>query len=365
MPFHQSTFFVGLILVLATTAPAQQPDPVMDYATLLTSFGVRPDGRLQLESDNEPLTAVFLPTSAPVQAVITAAGSDQALHVQDFYKSNGDKVFTILESRGKYKEFKFTKPGEYLLTFRSGSQTLTQIPFSVINKSNNDEFNPQSVWYAQGPWSQWSYIYFLRRDGANANLEFRMWAHRRSFEPGTSTDNYDVVLKKDGDVIAAAKQGHVGTQYWRQLRFQLRNPASKGGRMFTLADLTAQDGNYRFVVTKNQQTHATFALTVKNGKPVFHRQQSSSFQPRHQYIIPRYHNLHTGISDSGDTVWMNRMTDADTQAAAASGAREVAGPTEEQRQRWRWLPTSLDPKRKFEFQTTDVITPHRHRAGRR
>ena len=58
--------FVG-VLSLAVPALAQNREPVMDYATLLTAFDVRPDGRLQLESDNEPLTAVFLPKSAPVR----------------------------------------------------------------------------------------------------------------------------------------------------------------------------------------------------------------------------------------------------------------------------------------------------------
>ena len=185
---------------------------------------------------------------------------------------------------------------------------------------------------------------------------FRMWGQRPTIESGSNTDQYDVVLKKDGDLVAEAKTGHVGTKYWLRLNFQMRNPQSKGGRMFTLKDLSARDGTYQFVVSKNGKLHAVFPLEVKNGKPVLHPRQASNYQPRSNYIIPRYSNMHAGINDIGDTFWMSRMAADSAKRVASSEAAEVTGPSPEQLKRWNWLPVSIDPKRTFEFKVTEIET---------
>lgn len=344
------------LLLLANISMAQQSEPVMDYATVLSSLNVRPDGTLRLEGDNEPLTAVFLPETTSAFAVITKADSDRPLHQQDFYKTGKNKVFTFLESRGKYKEFKFTETGDYILTFRTVNNVMTQVPFTVYNKSNDDEFDPKTIWYAKGPWSEWSYLYYLRRESGKAQLEFRMWGQREAFQAGTETDRYEVVLKKDGDVIAVSRTGHVGTQYWLRLEFKLRNPDARGGRAYTLEQLTSRDGIYDFVVSKNQKLHSAYKLKVENGKPLLHPRQASSHQPRHQYIVPRYANMSAGVSDPGDTFWMKRLSESQAAASNSSSAAEVAGPTAEQLKRWNWLPKSLDPNRGFKLAVTDVET---------
>ena len=352
----QSQIFI-LIFTLLGAAQAQQPEPVMDYATLLTSVDVRPDGRLRLENDNEPLTTVFLPDSANVVAVVTKAGSQTPLHTQDFYRTRGNKVFSFLQTRGKYKEFKFTEPGDYVVSFKSGNKVLTRLPFTLVRKSNNDEFDPITFWHTQGPWQDMAYIHYLRGGGDEANVEFRMWGQRAEFDStGTNADQYDVILKKDGDVVAEARTGHVGTPYWLRLTFQMRNPDSKGGRMYTIKELTSRDGTYQFVVSKNNQLYAVYPLEVRGGKPVLHPRQASNFQPRQQYIVPRYSNMHAGINDIGDTFWMTKMTAAEANSAASGKAAEVAGPTEEQRKRWNWLPLSVDPNRGFKFHVTDIET---------
>ncbi len=349
------TLFVISLLGFASTLSAQS-EPVMDYATLLTSFDVRPDGRLQLEDNNESLTAVFLPKQQEAIAVLSKAGSETPLHVQDFYKVQGTKIFTNLEARGKYKEFRFTETGDYWLTFKTQNRVMTQIPFTVTKQSNGDEFDPRVVWYADGPWDKWAYVYYLRRKGANAQLEFRMWGRRQAFEAGRETDKYDVVLKKDGDVIAKSRTGYVGTQYWLAQQFKLENPASKGGRPFTLQQLTKRDGEYQFIVSKNQELYAVHKLSVANGKPVLHPRQNNSHQPRSEYIVPRYANVRAGTSDGGDTFWMERVADSVAKSAAAGSAASVAGPTPAQLKRWHGLPSRIDPNRKFEMTVTDVQT---------
>ncbi|MEM7314667.1 MAG: hypothetical protein AAF497_16085, partial [Planctomycetota bacterium] len=106
-----------LALFLSSSVMAQNT-PVMEYTSVLHGLGVyHKTGGLKLEGRGELLTAVFLPANPNVEAVLTKAGSKTPIHRQDFYLSPINKAFTSLQARGKHKEFKFTQPGEYVLTY--------------------------------------------------------------------------------------------------------------------------------------------------------------------------------------------------------------------------------------------------------
>lgn len=349
-----------LLLTILTLIPSiamaqQQPAPVMEYAALLNSFDVDPQGRLQLEGSGDALTTIFLPQGAEVEAVITKAGSNTSLHVQGFYINHVTKAFARLQTAGKYKEFIFKEPGDYVLSYRTGGKVMTQLPFSVYQKSNDDQFDPKTAWYTRGAWSDWAYAYAQRKHKENATLQFRMWGKRVSFDGATVTDKYTVELKKDGDVVAVSRTGHIGTQKWQKLEFEMSHPESKGGRKFSVKQLGAREGSYHFVVTKNQQLHAVHELKITNGKPVLHPRQASDHSPRIEYMSPRYAGLSAPGLD-GDIVWMPRLPDATATAIASGKATAVAGPTDEQKKRWNWLPTSIDPNRPLKLTISDVET---------
>ena len=350
--------FALIVLFIAVPALAQQrPTPVMEYSALLSSVDINPrSGMLELGGKNDALTAVFLPQGAPVEAVITKKGSSTPLHVQDFYVQPVTKVFSRIDMRGKYRQFKFPGPGEYVITFRSGKQVMTQMPFTVFTKSNDDEFDPKTAWYTSGPWSNWAYAFSQLKNGADAQVEFHMWAQRVSFEGGTKTDVYDVDLKLNGDVVAVGRPAYCGTQKWLNLEIKLSHPEARGGRIYKVKDLVAQDGKYQFVIRKNKNVFAAYEMEIKGGKPVLHPRESSSYKPRTEYIVPRYAAITTGTDTAGNAVWMKRVGAADAKTIASGKAATVNGPTAEQLKRWYWLPTSLDPKRPFQFQTTNIET---------
>lgn len=349
------------VTLLAITAVAGQSQsamaqsPVMEYASLLDSFDVGPSGRLQLEGRGSALTTIFLPRGAEVEAVITKKGSNTPLHVQDFYINHVTEVFARLQTAGKYKEFVFQESGDYVLTYRTGDQVMTQLPFSVYKRTNNDAFDPRTAWYASGPWSEWAHAYARLKDGADATLQFRMWAKRESFDGASVTDKYTVQLKKDGDIIAQSGTGYIGTQEWLQLKLDMSEPESKGGRKFSVKQLGARDGKYHFVVYKNQQLHSVYELTISNSMPVLHARQGSNYAPRTEYMAPRYAGLEARGTE-GNIVWMRRLPDAAAKAIAEGQAAEVAGPTDEMKQRWHWLPTGIDPNRPFKFTVSDIET---------
>ena len=353
---HHIVLFVLTLGVVFPSLTVAQQTPVMEYAALLNSVDVYPDGRLDLDNENDILTTVFLPQGASVEMVLTKRGSEKPLHVQDFYVHRNTKVFASIDMRGKRKEFRFTEPGDYEISFRTGGRVMTTLPFSVYTRSSDDVFDPRTAWYMSGPWSHWAYAFSKLSDGAEGQLEFRMWAKRESFDGATITDVYDVELKKNGDVLATGRTAHVGTQQWRALSFRMSHPESKGGRSYKVKSLVVRDGKYQFVVRKNREPFAVWEMTIEKGKPQLHPRESNTYKPRTEYIVPRYAALTDGTGRSGNTVWMERLSDVAAKSIAAADPKDVAGPTDEQMKRWHWLPMSIDPKRPFHVAVTDIET---------
>ena len=126
--------------------------------------------------------------------------------------------------------------------------------------------------------------------------------------------------------------------------------------IFLLKNLVARDGNYTFVVNKNKKLHAVYKLVVENGKPILHPREASNYKPRTEYIVPRYAALTDGAGRPGNAVWMSRVEDTVAKRIADAGPASVAGPTDEQKKRWNWIPTSIDPNRPFQVVITDIET---------
>ncbi|MEM8734823.1 MAG: hypothetical protein AAGG44_11400, partial [Planctomycetota bacterium] len=347
--------FIFLALSGSRAFAQQMPSPVMDYASVLNTLDVYPNGRLDLEGSGGVPTTVFLPHGTPVEAVLTKKGSSTPIHVQDFYVNHATEVFAGLKTAGKYKEFIFTEPGDYVLTFRGGGRVMTQFPFRAYVVRNKDEFDPRTAWYLDGPWGDWAYAYARLRDKADATVQFRMWAKRVSFDGPTETDQYTVELVKDRDVIAVSRTNYCGTQKWQALDFEMTLPASKGGRHFTARQLGAQDGEYQFLVRKNESLHAVYRLQVQDAEPVLHPRQSSGFSPRHEYMVPRFAAL-TAPGEAGKIVWMEKLSAKEVTALVDRKSNSNAGPSEATKKRWTWLPNKLDPKRPFQFVISDVET---------
>lgn len=352
---HVILLFIVTCLI-GSQVHAQQRTPVIEYASLLNSFGVSPDGWLEFNRSNDALTSVFLPSGAEIEAVVTKSSSDTPIYTQSFAVQPVTKVFSRIDQRGAVQQFKFEETGDYVLTFRSGTHVMSVLEFTVYTRKSDDEFDPRVVWYTDGPWADWAYAYSKLSEGGNGTLQFRMWAKRESFESGTKSDIYDVDLKKDGDIVAVGKSGYISTQRWRNLHFVMRHPESKGGRNFSVKQLAARDGKYQFVVKKNGEFHAVYEMVVENGKAVLHPREADDHEPRHQYICPRYAALTDGAGGAGNTVWMDRLDDDAAKSVAAEEPKAVAGASAEQRRRWEGLPTTVDPNRPFEIVVTNVET---------
>lgn len=357
------TFFSPFATLIAVSilpwqlVVAQQPSPVMEFSSVLSSLDVQhQDGRLQLEDDNAALATAFLPHGAKFDVVISEAGSDEPLFVQPMAVSQPFAIFNRVAARGNSREFKFSKPGNYVATYRADGKPMTVVPFEIEFVKNGDEFDPKTHVYANGPWSEFAYLFASVNDGAEANLQVCFWVRKKSFDPNPEADRYTVELRKDGDVIAQSEGGSSNSKKWQFMRLRLKHPDSKGGRELKVKELA--DGQYDVMVMRNNELHAAFQFDFSDGKPQFHPRQASDYQPRTEYIVPRFPGLLgvQGDDSAGHIIWMERLSDSDAASIADAAPKAAAAVSGEQKARWNWIPRSIDPNRPFQLSITDVET---------
>lgn len=265
-------------------------------------------------------------------------------------------VFNRVEARGNLKQFKFTKPGDYIATYRANGKPMTAVPFSIEFEKNGDQFDPKTHVYASGPWSRFAYLFASVNAGQEADLQIRFWVRKKSFLPNPDADRYTVELRKDGDLIAVSNGGSSNSKKWQFMRAELMRPASKGGHALKLKELS--DGQYDVLIKRNADLHAVFRFKVNGGKPMWHPRQASNFQPRTQYIVPRFPGIlgTQGDNSAGNMFWMERVSDADAKAIASTSASAAATISDEDKKRWEWIPRSIDPNRPFKLEITNIET---------
>lgn len=352
---RHSKAFLFVVLTIATTIQAAGPSPVMEYASVLSGLRVRhATGVLEFENGDQPLSAAFLPAGATVEAVVTQKGSQPPLVRQSFAVGRAQGVFHRVSPSGDIQQFKLTEPGDYVVTYLANRRVMTVVPFQVELVTNDDEFDPKTFVYLNGPWSNWAYLYAPLPDAITQVPEFRIWAKRKSFVVGHAADEYEIEVKLNGDVVATSNTGFISSQEGRMLRFPFRYPKSKGGRAMSMDDLTATDGRYQVVVKKNGALYAVWPFVVQDRQPVFHARQSSNHKPRFEYMVPRL----SGIGDHkpGKIIFMERLAPAEARAVAQGRSAEAAVPSSERRKQWKWFPHSIAPRRPFRLTISNVET---------
>ena len=206
----------------------QASTPVMEFSSVLTSLDVaHASGRLKLEDDNAALTTAFLPDGVPFDITIRKSGDDQPIHIQRMMIGRKQGVFRRVEARGLHREFKFPAPGDYVVTYRAGGKPMTKVPIRLEVVSDGDEFEPKAHAYLSGPWEDWAYLFSSVAGKENADIQFRFWAHRKTFERGS--DRYTAEFKLDGETIATSDSGVCGSNEWQFLKLNLQHlPAGEG-----------------------------------------------------------------------------------------------------------------------------------------
>ena len=243
-----------------------------------------------------------------------------AFHVQRF-----NKVFSRayacpdsakLQKEGFSQDIKLSGSGRYELVFYLNEDALTRISFDAELVQSGDPFNPGSTAHVDGPWKDLARLVsmFGRED---PQVSFEMWAKRR--EKGS--DQYEVKVKHEGDVVAVGRKRSVSSKNWGKLNFGLTYSRGLGRGVYRRSHLLKKDGRYDVVVTKSGKPYGVWSFVAKGGKVVPHARQALGYKPHGDWLMPRGMDLEKHNGWAFD--WMLR-SDAKTATARANAAPAAA-----------------------------------------
>ena len=330
-----------LLSILATSlAPTErlvaQTRPAIEFGTLLNDLRVLDDGRVSLARLTSGYLVAFLPGDKAYDpnnvarsgghrlwASIRKDGKEvgkSAFHVQRF-----NKVFSRayscpdsskLQQEGFSQDIKLPGSGRYELVFFLDQQALTRIAFEVELVQSGDPFNPGSSAHIDGPWKDLARLVSMH-GREDPQVSFEMWAKRR--EQGS--DQYEVKVKHEGDVVAVGRKRSVSSKNWGKLNFGLSYPRGLGRGVYRRSHLLKKDGRYDIVVTKSGKPYGVWSFVAKGGKVTPHARQALGYKPHGDWLMPRGMDLEKHNGWAYD--WMLRA-DAKTATARANAAPAAA-----------------------------------------
>jgi len=232
-----------LVVFWGQASIAQPPSPVVEWSSILTSLDVDPaSGRLILQDDNAALCSAFLSMGTPVDVVISKVGENRPLVTQPLQYLADQGVFHRLGVQGATRPYRFQEAGDYLLTFRAGGVPMTIVPFSVELKTNNDEFDPKTFAYLNGPWDQQAHLFASVEKGADAVPELRFWTRTQSFLSNPPAGRYTAEVRRRGTLLATSTGASSNSKRWQLMRLTLQRPPSAGGGPIRLGEIVRDDG---------------------------------------------------------------------------------------------------------------------------
>jgi hypothetical protein len=170
-----------------------------------------------------------------------------------------------------YSQVELKQSGDYVLDFYTGETRFYTFPFSVWAKKPDDPFLGGELYFLEGDWSKWGYMYMYNAD-PEQNLTWKIWLRHTQHDEATKYHDIkiEVTRDKDGKVMCVSRDNtsHNLPRTWTRVGFDMVNPPVKtsGGEYFKAKDLLATDGGYTLEMTVNGEHYGTWALEVKDGK---------------------------------------------------------------------------------------------------
>jgi hypothetical protein len=309
-PFRLLSTIAISILLAVTAAPAAsaQSKPAVTLQSILNT-DVYDSGFMGLDYTD----VAFAPknySEAKVK-VVDAAGRQLA----EFGFFSGYKVTQSVFARlqpENMSEYTF-KTGDYALEYSLNGETITRLPFSVVEKSTSDDpFNPGSTVKFVGPWQDWAYLTFASSNEAEP-VSVTFWAGASDLAPGKIRGPFTVYLTRNGKIVAHSKRaaGMLGHEWLRDYRLQLFYPHDQKGSpnaLFFDKNEISKAGDYRLSVKLEEtgEVIRTYAFRAAKGKLTPHKRTVLSYKPHTDYIPPRVTKRGASSYEFEEAFWIKR-----------------------------------------------------------
>ncbi len=343
-------FLLGM--ALASVGHAQAP--ALEWTSMFRGIVVNADSRQLFFHQCQ---GVFLPPETRIggpslvheknQAfmVLRRAGNDEALAKWPQFVEEGKGVFSTVRGVKAGEGYQFGEGGDYTLTFQIDDARYTVFPFRVELVDGDDPFNPVKRLYIDGPWRDRAALRITKsgQSGGLVNFGYVMRGGRwnRSGKP----DKLRIDVLHEGVPVFISNDHQIGNREsesgYREVIAAMSFPRAQGGGPIAKEDLLRKDGDYDFVLLRNEVPERVYRVVVKDGKVAPHPFQAIAYEPRADFLVPR---------DPGDSnhpevdlFWLDPLDAKAAVAAAAAKPVAVAGPAAADLA--RWAPTAEFPQR--------------------
>ena len=294
--------FVGA----AGAAWAQEQPPAAEYSHLLNLRFDELSGKLTV--GQLVLVAPPQPEQTAELVLATADGRPLSTVPLQLRRWQAFPGFAGLTPRGEAVVEHPGRDGDYVLSVRVGGKEVTALPYSLAETLSGDSYSSQvNVFVREGPWRSLAYLAAAPAAPGEA-LDFHWWASEREMPGGWGNTRAVVRVLRDGaEVAVGAAVTVVSAADWQPLRTRLVRPESAGGGGFTLADLTAADGEYTIAVEARKTVLKKFTATVAGGTLARLDRCRPEALPSPAFISPRLVDTSAG-GESGyrlvDAYWL-------------------------------------------------------------
>jgi hypothetical protein len=305
----KTTSIVLMLLIFPLGLIAQTNRPAIDHESLMTMRFYEATGGFLVET----LEVVFPPANfRSASFEILGAGGAVATVPLRMEPLENFPAFAVLRPvPGNPGTVKVAQSGDFVMSVKINSETVTTMPFSLKQQVSGDPFAPGSKWVREGPWDDMAFFSALP-DDPTAQIYFNYWMSTRELPAGMKAPKVTIQLMADGKEIAASRGPVVPDtlDWYFYERKEMITETQPKQKWLTVGDVAKQNGEISVMVKANGQPIKTYKATVRGGLIQRLDRSRLGYQPQTDFISPRYVDL-TDRSRSDftmrDMYWMRKQ----------------------------------------------------------
>lgn len=269
--------FLFPVFAISTTTANQRP-PGISFATLLNN--VRLQAQKGLFDLGNQMQGVFIEPGTEGWTILRTANGVE-LYKFNFRMEALSEPYTLFDfyetidlraNKRIFGSFPLKEAGDYVLDFYLASGKFYSFPFSVQKSSPSDPFYGGDLYFLNGNWSDWAYLYYQNAD-PEQNLFFKVWVRHQdhSVIRKDAKIRIEIIRNKDKKLLCTSRDSSGTLPYeWNRFEFDMAFPTATDrndiGEYFKTKHLLAVDGDYTIKMTINGALYGTWYFSVVGGK---------------------------------------------------------------------------------------------------
>ena len=243
----------------------------------------------------EDLVVVFPPTGKPSATFVIMRPSGEVVGSVPLQYSPLERFAAFGRfhpAPGNPGRVSVKQTGDFVMGVKMDGELITTMPFSLKEEVSSDAFNPGKKYVRSGPWSDLAFFSQIT-DDPDAMLHFNFWLSTRELPAGMRRPKVTLHLMLNGKEVAASRAPVVPDymDWYFYERKELIMETKPKQKWLNLTDLTKQDGELVMIVKAEGQAIKSYKTRVTGGKLQALERSQLGFEPRTDFISPRYVDL--------------------------------------------------------------------------